>query len=173
MKILVPYSQRSASTSLVNIPRGSRLKVDPASPFIRLFTYWKAPVDIDLGAVLLDEKFRTLDTISYYNLSSYGRSVHSGDIRNGSHGAVEFIDLDVKAFKAKKLVMWPFTLRLIQVNSSLLWNALLVSWKELNLMVSSLMRQLLDKSLTSHQKQRIVFQCCLIWRQVNWYGLTW
>lgn len=102
MKVLVPYSQRSASTSLVNIPRGSRLKVDPASPFIRLFTYWKAPVDIDLGAVLLDEKFRTLDTISYYNLSSYGRSVHSGDIRNGSHGAVEFIDLDVKAFKAKK-----------------------------------------------------------------------
>lgn len=99
MNVLVPYSQRSASTSLVNIPRGSRLKVDPASPFIRLFTYWKAPVDVDLGAVVFDENFNTMDTISYYNLSSYGKSVHSGDIRNGSQGAVEFIDLDVAAFK--------------------------------------------------------------------------
>ncbi len=96
---IVPFSQRSASKSLLNITRGSKMKVNKDIPFIRLFTYWKAPVDIDLGITMLDEKFNSLGVVSYYNLSSYGKTVHSGDIRDGRHGAVEFIDIDVDAFK--------------------------------------------------------------------------
>lgn len=99
--VLVPFSQRSASSSLVNIPRGSRMKINENTPFLRLYTYWKASVDIDLGAVMLDKNFREIGHLSYYNLSSFGKSVHSGDIRDGSHGATEFIDLDLKAFRAK------------------------------------------------------------------------
>jgi len=101
--VLVPFSQRSASTSLVNIPRGSRIKIDDKTPFIRLYTYWKASVDVDLGATMLDKNFKEVGTISYYNLSSFGRSVHSGDIRDGHKGATEFIDLDLQAFRAKKI----------------------------------------------------------------------
>ncbi len=97
--VLVPFSQRSASKSLINLPRGSRIKLDNSTPFVRLFTYWKAPVDVDLAIAMFDEKLVNKGVISYYNLSSYGRSVHSGDIRDGRHGAVEFVDIDVEAFK--------------------------------------------------------------------------
>lgn len=101
--VLVPFSQRSASKSLMSLPRGSRIKIDSNVPFIRLFTYWKAPVDVDLGVAMFDEDLNDKGVISYYALSGYGRSVHSGDIRDGRHGAVEFIDVDIEAFKAKKI----------------------------------------------------------------------
>ena len=98
-KILVPLSQRSASKALFTVPRGSRMKVDSTAPFVRLFTYWKAPVDVDLGAIAFDENWQEIDHLNYYALSSFGQSVHSGDIQNGRNGAVEFIDLDIEAFK--------------------------------------------------------------------------
>lgn len=100
--VLVPASQRSASKSLVNIPRGSRIKIADVN-FVRLYTYWKHHSDVDLGAILLDKDFKVKSTINYYSLSSFGESCHSGDIRNGQHGATEFIDLDLKAFRAQKV----------------------------------------------------------------------
>jgi hypothetical protein len=98
-KILVPLSQRSASKALLTVPRGSRMSVDKNAPFIRLFTYWKDSCDVDLAAIAFDKDWNHKDQINYYSLSSYGKSVHSGDIRSGTKGAVEFIDIDVDAFK--------------------------------------------------------------------------
>lgn len=97
--ILIPLSQRNASKALQTVPRGSRIKVDKNSPFIRLFTYWKAPVDVDLAAICFDKDWVNKDYINYYSLSGYGSSCHSGDIVNGQNGACEFIDLDINAFK--------------------------------------------------------------------------
>lgn len=101
--VLVPLSQRNASKALQTVPRGSRIKVDENSPFIRLFTYWKAPVDVDLAAICFDKDWVNKDYINYYSLSGYGASRHSGDIVNGQNGACEFIDLDINAFKKKDI----------------------------------------------------------------------
>jgi hypothetical protein len=105
--ILVPTAQRSASTSLVTVPRGSRLAFDTSKGFLRLFIHWTQTsetgnIDVDLTAGLYDENWRMCDQMSWTNMSSWGRSTHSGDVRSAPmpHGAAEFIDVDLEAVKA-------------------------------------------------------------------------
>ncbi len=102
MDVLIPSSQRSATKSLLNIPRGSRIKLDN-KPFIRLYTYWKHYSDVDLTACCYDKDLKKIMDISYYNLRGFGKSIHSGDIRNGRLGATEFIDLDIEEFKKRNI----------------------------------------------------------------------
>ncbi|WP_138754080.1 TerD family protein [Paenibacillus sinopodophylli] len=101
---LVPFSQRSASKSLRTLVRGSRLDL-PDGDTLRFFAWWKeglidgldsGRVDIDLSAVLYDEKWEYVENISYTNLNSeLFNAVHSGDITSAPHGASEFIDIDL------------------------------------------------------------------------------
>lgn len=100
---LVPFSQRSASKALRTLVRGSRIAV-PAAHTQRLFLWWKnggkGRVDIDLSAALYDANCQYVDTLSYYQLSSWG-AVHSGDLVDGGEGAAEFIDLDVAVLRTR------------------------------------------------------------------------
>ncbi len=97
----VPFAQRSASKALKTVARGSRMKIDGYGDTIRFFLYWKEPknerVDIDLSAVIYDEKWSKVFEIAYYNLRNKKLNcVHSGDITAAPHGASEFIDIDMK-----------------------------------------------------------------------------
>ncbi|MEY4562571.1 MAG: hypothetical protein RLZZ618_1848 [Pseudomonadota bacterium] len=93
---LVPLAQRSGSRSLRTLVRGSSVPM-PESPFVRLFLWWmngRSRTDIDLSAVMYDDDFNYLDSLTYYNLRNYG-GCHSGDIVDAPQGAAEFIDLDL------------------------------------------------------------------------------
>jgi hypothetical protein len=103
---LVPFSQRSASKALRTLVRGSRLPL-PAGGTLRFFLWWKeglvgdkptGRVDIDLSAVMYDERFRYHEHISWTQLrSAKYRGAHSGDITSAPNGACEFIDLDLES----------------------------------------------------------------------------
>ncbi len=95
---IVPFSQRSASKALKTITRGSKIDLDGDYDTIRFFIYWKNGenrTDLDLSAVLLNDKFDHVDNIAYYNLKEFF-GCHSGDITDAPYGASEFIDISIK-----------------------------------------------------------------------------
>lgn len=100
---LVPFSQRSASTALRTIVRGSAIDLPEGMNTLRSFIHWKdisancgGRVDIDLSAVMYDDDWQYIEHVSYTNLKSARyNACHSGDIIEAPHGASEFIDLDV------------------------------------------------------------------------------
>lgn len=103
---LLPFSQRSASSTKKIVTRGSSFPIKSETVIIRPFIWWtnlkdKTRVDVDLSMVAYDENWCYLNHISYTNLrNSIG--CHSGDITNGGEyngeGVSEFIDVDpVKA----------------------------------------------------------------------------
>lgn len=104
--VLVPFSQRSASTGLVNVPRGSRIAYDASKGFLRMFVHWmenseSGTIDLDLSAGLYTDEWNMLGQMSWTNMGSYGRSTHSGDVRSAPApvGGSEFIDLDLNALR--------------------------------------------------------------------------
>lgn len=108
--LAVPFGVRSASKALRTVGRGSRLLLGDDTNIVRFFIWWKdAPggdaywgnrTDIDLSAVVLDENFRSVFDITYYNLREKG-ATHSGDITSAPDGASEFIDIDIEKVKAQ------------------------------------------------------------------------
>lgn len=103
--IAVPFGMRNASKALKTLGRGSRLSLGDDTNVVRFFIWWKNAesswgTDIDLSAVCLDDKFRNVFDITYYNLRRQG-AVHSGDITNAPNGASEFIDIDIDRLKSQ------------------------------------------------------------------------
>lgn len=99
---LVPFSQRSASKALHTIVRGSQIPLENKNT-IRFFIWWKQPngvrVDLDLSSVLLDSKFKLVESIAYYNLRNENlEACHSGDVTSAPDGACEFIDLNIDSY---------------------------------------------------------------------------
>jgi len=104
--LLAPVAERSASASLVRLPRGS-VRPIPDADRIRLFLHWVQPeavrVDLDLSVALFDERWRFIGLCDYTNLRLDGdAAVHSGDLTSAPEplGASEFVDLDVPALRA-------------------------------------------------------------------------
>lgn len=96
----LPTQQRSASTAVSNVARGTRLDFGDKD-FLRLFIYWKGQ-DIDLSATFHDEDLKAVGQVSYTRLKDESVGVyHSGDITSAPHGASEFIDIDINKFLAK------------------------------------------------------------------------
>jgi hypothetical protein len=108
--IAIPFGLRNASRALRTLARGSRLPLDSETGVIRFFIWWKdakaggwgygSHTDVDLSAVVLDDKFNRVFDITYYNLREKG-AVHSGDITSAPKGASEFIDIDMNKIKAQ------------------------------------------------------------------------
>ena len=105
---VMPFSQRSASSTSRTLTRGSRMKIDDSSNVIRGFIHWTNlqkneyvdRVDIDLSAAFYNENFNYVTHLSYTNLrNEFGCS--SGDITDGGSpdgdGVAEFIDIDLNA----------------------------------------------------------------------------
>jgi hypothetical protein len=123
-KYLVPFSQRSASAAYKTVVRGSRVKVEGESNFIRLFMYWKnisvdsyhsnTRVDLDLSAGFFNDDFTEFTQVSYTNLREGKMAYHSGDITNAPRGASEFIDINIEqalknGYKYVSLNVYSFT----------------------------------------------------------------
>lgn len=101
---IVPMSQRTASKTLKSIARGSRMKIKDGTKVLRHFIYWKQAederTDLDLSAVLYDENFERLTSVSYMRLRNETYGVyHSGDRVSADEGASEFIDVDIEKAK--------------------------------------------------------------------------
>lgn len=109
---LVPFSQRSASSTTKSVVRGSQLPIKSDATAVRAFIWWtntakdngwdEGRVDIDLSAAIYDSDWNYVEHISYTRLrSGKMKAFHSGDITNGgSHkgkGVAEFIDVDIDA----------------------------------------------------------------------------
>lgn len=109
---LVPFSQRSASSTTKSVVRGSQLPIKSDATAVRAFIWWtntakdngwdEGRVDIDLSAAIYDSDWNYVEHVSYTRLrSGKMKAFHSGDITNGgSHkgkGVAEFIDVDIDA----------------------------------------------------------------------------
>jgi len=91
----LPSQQRSASTGLHNMARGTRLPVAMDKDTLRLFVYWKGQ-DIDLSATFHADDGTMIGHVSYTNLKfEKYKAYHSGDITSARQGASEFIDIDI------------------------------------------------------------------------------
>ena len=90
----LPTGMRSASEALREVARGTRMDIGNKK-VLRFFCYWKGQ-DIDLSGTFLDENFKEITSITYYNLKD-GKACHSGDILSAPNGASEFIDIDIKS----------------------------------------------------------------------------
>lgn len=109
---LVPFSQRSASSTNKSVVRGSQLPIKSDATAVRAFIWWtntakdngwdEGRVDIDLSAAIYDSDWNYVEHISYTRLrSGKMKAFHSGDITNGGSlngkGVAEFIDVDIDA----------------------------------------------------------------------------
>lgn len=105
--LIAPFTERTASRSLVTLPRGSSLPL-PGTRHVRLFLHWMENdpgprVDLDLSLALFDGAWRHVGTCDYTSLRFLdAAAVHSGDLTSAPppDGSSEFIDLDVEALDA-------------------------------------------------------------------------
>lgn len=98
----LPAGNRGASAGSAGAVRGDSVSLtDPEAQVVRLFLHWKDDSDVDLSAVMLDGKDQRLADCSFMSLAVGGHgnmayAIHSGDIRNGSRGAAEYIDIHIE-----------------------------------------------------------------------------
>lgn len=94
-KCPLPQAQRSSSTGLDIVARGTRIPFGGDLNTLRFFIYWVG-IDIDLSASIHDKDFKMIKQISYTNLKSESfQACHSGDITSAPTGASEFIDITI------------------------------------------------------------------------------
>lgn len=103
--IIVPFNERTASRSAIQLPRGSVVAVPPAKK-VRLFLHWCEPkngetTDLDLSVAFYDDQWRYVGVCSYYQLTCTGRdgsviATSAGDLTDAPYpdGASEFVDID-------------------------------------------------------------------------------
>ncbi|MDQ1832458.1 MXAN_6230/SCO0854 family RING domain-containing protein [Massilia scottii] len=103
--IMVPFNERTASRSAIQLPRGSVLPVPPGKK-ARLFLHWCQPEngarsDLDLSVAFYDEQWCLRGVCSYYQLTCKGSdgsiiATSAGDLTDAPFpdGASEFVDLD-------------------------------------------------------------------------------
>jgi hypothetical protein len=116
--LLIPFQARSASRSLVAIPRGSSLPL-PAGNILRLFLHWmespETRVDLDLSVSFYDAAWQMQGLCDYTHLCFLkDAAVHSGDLTSAPApmGASEFLDLDLEKLRAggvRHLIMLIFS----------------------------------------------------------------
>lgn len=107
---IVPFSQRSASSAVKTVVRGSKLPVKTDATAVRAFIWWtnisgddwRRRVDLDLSVAFFNENWDYINHISYTNLRSKNlEAYHSGDITDGGSpngkGVAEFIDINIEA----------------------------------------------------------------------------
>ncbi len=102
--VALPLSGKNTAPGLGILPRGSVTKV--TGELLRFFIYWKQKeerTDYDLSVALLGAQFSQEAHISWTNLTAMG-GAHSGDITSASHGASEFIDLNLARISSQYIV---------------------------------------------------------------------
>ncbi|MFE9044747.1 hypothetical protein ACFYOG_28080 [Streptomyces sp. NPDC007818] len=104
LDVALPLSGRAASGGFGVLPRGSVSAVE--GELLRFFMYWKEArrtTDLDLSALILDQRYATVSWLSYTELTTVeGR--HSGDVTAAPEGASEFIELRLGAVRGTFVV---------------------------------------------------------------------
>ncbi|GAA3595152.1 MXAN_6230/SCO0854 family RING domain-containing protein [Kribbella ginsengisoli] len=102
-RLSAPGSERSASSSLLRMTRGSSQPI-PEDDLLRLFLHWVEPegrrVDLDLSVAVFDEDWAFVGLCDYTRYRfDQDALVHSGDLTSAPLplGATEFVDLDLVA----------------------------------------------------------------------------
>lgn len=93
--VVLPLQARKQSEGLLNLARGSRIKLGKQQ-VLRSFVYWKQQeqrTDYDLALIKLDENFEYRGRVSWSSYSDEGNIFFSGDVQSAELGACEFIDL--------------------------------------------------------------------------------
>ncbi|MGW1290649.1 MXAN_6230/SCO0854 family RING domain-containing protein, partial [Streptomyces sp. NPDC002586] len=105
--LIAPFAERTASRSLVTLPRGSELPIPPGRT-VRLFVHWmesatSGRTDLDLSAALFNKGWEHIGTCDYTSYRHFDGAVHSGDRTSAPapEGASEFIDLDLDKLAAR------------------------------------------------------------------------
>lgn len=100
--LIVPFSERNVSKSLVRLPRGSKIPI-PEDNKLRLFLHWmednEQRIDLDLSTAFFDSEWNNKGLCDYTHLNYINSSaVHSGDYTSAPKpdGATEFLDLDIE-----------------------------------------------------------------------------
>lgn len=97
--VALPLSNKQTAKGFKVMPRGSMSHIEGET--LRFFCYWKQKdqrTDYDLSVILLDDKFKMVNQVSWTNLRGSGM-VHSGDITDAPNGATEFIDIKLGLLK--------------------------------------------------------------------------
>ncbi len=109
--ITVPFNERTASKSAVQLPRGSTVQLS-AEKQLRLFIHWCQPqlgarTDIDLSIGFFDSDWILRGECAYYSLTALDRAGQpiaksSGDFTSAPwpDGAAEFVDFDRERARA-------------------------------------------------------------------------
>ncbi|MDX6281951.1 MAG: hypothetical protein QOH03_3022 [Kribbellaceae bacterium] len=102
-RLAAPGSERSASSSLLRMTRGSSQPI-PEDDLLRLFLHWVEPedrrVDLDLSVAVFDEDWAFVGLCDYTRYRfDQDALVHSGDLTSAPLplGATELVDLDLVA----------------------------------------------------------------------------
>lgn len=111
-EVILPFNERTASPSAVQLPRGSTIPV-ALGKVLRLFLHWCQPesggqrTDIDLSVAFYDAQWRQVGVCSYYQhqaKAADGRLMaqSAGDLRDGPwpDGATEFVDIHAEVARA-------------------------------------------------------------------------
>ena len=105
--LMIPFGERTASASLVRLPRGSSRPL-PHGRTLRLFLHWTQPastrVDLDLSISIHDETGSFVGWCDYTRLRFGDKAaVHSGDLTSAPPpvGASEFVDLDLPELRRR------------------------------------------------------------------------
>lgn len=106
-KIVFPVNARQMSFGEKVYSSGSAMPIPADMDTVRAFLYWKGKdnggrgyeddIDLDLSMMFLDENFKAVDTVAYFNPACrIVDGIHSGDRRySGKDGAVEYIDFSL------------------------------------------------------------------------------
>jgi hypothetical protein len=104
-RLAAPGSERSASSSLRRMTRGSAVPI-PQDELLRLFLHWVEPagrrIDLDLSVAVFDEEWAFVGLCDYTRLRfDQDALVHSGDLTSAPapHGSTEFVDIDLRAVR--------------------------------------------------------------------------
>lgn len=105
--VLAPFAARTASTALLDLPRGSTQPL-PDGDVVRLFLHWTEPqgvrVDLDLSVAMYDGHGKFTGLCDFTRLRFADRAaVHSGDLTSAPAplGASEFVDLNLSRLLAE------------------------------------------------------------------------
>ncbi|WP_371403528.1 hypothetical protein OHA10_37305 [Kribbella sp. NBC_00662] len=104
-RLAAPGSERSASSSLLRMTRGSAVPI-PQDELLRLFLHWVEPagrrIDLDLSVAVFDEEWGFVGLCDYTRLRfDQDALVHSGDLTSAPapQGSTEFVDIDLRAVR--------------------------------------------------------------------------
>jgi hypothetical protein len=105
--VIAPFAERTASRSLVTLPRGSELPI-PQGHTVRLFVHWmesatSGVTDLDLSAAMFNDGWEHIGTCDYTSYRYFDGAVHSGDRTSAPapEGASEFVDLNLDELAAR------------------------------------------------------------------------